>query len=339
MTNASLGCQKAWERPVHPGPSFAIGLVRSVHSGKYHGLGNPLFATTWMYGFCGFVLSLESCMLSEGLPELTLKSLTEHLGTKYLTIARWIEDDCGKDCCLKLGLHLVDPTQPDSTQLWVTGSRPNVNSQSCLVELCCCQSVQVGHVQSWSVAVGMSWLMWTDTQRNSTHTSLLNQSHRCRNRGARGHSPPHFPGRGQNGTSAPPPHLWANTYLKIPPTLQTLWWNCYRTATASELLWSCRNVTGGGAFQTDTNLANHRHRPKLLADCQWRWRWRCGLGQLRNTQSLTKTIPRDGQKLIKLMLRKWSFLPPHSHLIRQFVKRHLVTIQREQHVLAQWLRQ
>ena len=39
------------------------------------------------------------------------------------------------------------------------------------------------------------------------------------------------------------------------------------------------------------------------------------------------------------MLRKWTFLPPRSHLIRQFVKRHLVTLQREQHVLAQWLRQ
>ena len=95
----------------------------------------------------------------------------------------------------------------------------------------------------------------------------------------------------------------------------------------------------GVAFQTDTNLANHRHRPKLLADCQWRWRWRCGLGRLQNTRSLTKTIPRDGRKLIKLMLRKWTFLPPHSHLIRQFIKQHLVTIRREQHVLVQWLRQ
>ena len=28
-------------------------------------------------------------------------------------------------------------------------------------------------------------------------------------------------------------------------TLRTPWWNCYRTATASELLWSRRNVTGG----------------------------------------------------------------------------------------------
>ena len=33
------------------------------------------------------------------------------------------------------------------------------------------------------------------------------------------------------------------------------------------------------------------------------------------------------------------FLPPRSHLIGQFIKRHLVTIRREQHVLAQWLRQ
>ena len=104
--------------------------------------------------------------------------------------------------------------------------------------------------------------------------------------------------------------------------------------------YSDRAVTSpGGAFQTNTNLANHRHHPKLLADCQWHWRWQHGLGRLRNTQSLTKTIPRDGWKLIKLMLRKWTFLPPCSHLIHQFVKRHLVTIRREQHVLAQWLRQ
>ena len=121
-------------------------------------------------------------------------------------------------------------------------------------------------------------------------------------------------------------------------TLRTPWWNCYRTATASELLWLCRNVTGG-AFQTNTNLANHRHCTRLLADCQWRCRWRCGLGRLRNTRSLTKTIPRDRRKLIKLMLRKWTFLPPRSHLIRQFIKRHLVTLRREQYVLAQWLRQ
>ena len=98
-------------------------------------------------------------------------------------------------------------------------------------------------------------------------------------------------------------------------------------------------MSPGGAFQTDTNLANHRHRNRLLADCQWRCRWRCGLGRLRNTRSLTKTIPRDRRKLIKLMLRKWTFPPPRSHLIRQFVKRHLVTLRREQHVLAQWLRQ
>ena len=39
------------------------------------------------------------------------------------------------------------------------------------------------------------------------------------------------------------------------------------------------------------------------------------------------------------MLRKCTFLPPRSQLIRQFVKRHLVTIWREQHVLAQCLRQ
>ena len=36
-----------------------------------------------------------------------------------------------------------------------------------------------------------------------------------------------------------------------------------------------------------------------------------------------------GGKLIKLMLRKWTFLPPRSHLICQFVKRHLVTLRTE----------
>ena len=56
-------------------------------------------------------------------------------------------------------------------------------------------------------------------------------------------------------------------------------------------------------------------------------------------EAITKTRPLDRRKLIKLMLRKSTFLPPHSHLIGQFIKRHLVTIQREQHVLAQWLRQ
>ena len=39
------------------------------------------------------------------------------------------------------------------------------------------------------------------------------------------------------------------------------------------------------------------------------------------------------------MLRKRTFLPPCLHLIGQFIKRHLVTIRREQHILAQWLRQ
>ena len=59
----------------------------------------------------------------------------------------------------------------------------------------------------------------------------------------------------------------------------------------------------------------------------------------RAGEAMTKTIPRDRRKLIKLMLRKSTFLPPRSHLIGQFIKRHLVTIRREQHVLAQWLRQ
>ena len=59
----------------------------------------------------------------------------------------------------------------------------------------------------------------------------------------------------------------------------------------------------------------------------------------RAREAITKTIPRDRRKLIKLMLRKSTFLPPRSHLIGQFIKRHLVTMRREQHVLAQWLRQ
>ena len=59
----------------------------------------------------------------------------------------------------------------------------------------------------------------------------------------------------------------------------------------------------------------------------------------RAGEAIIKTIPRDRRKLIKLMLRKSTLLPPGSHLIGQFIKRHLVTIRREQHVLAQWLRQ
>ena len=59
----------------------------------------------------------------------------------------------------------------------------------------------------------------------------------------------------------------------------------------------------------------------------------------RAGEAITKTIPRDRRKLMKLMLRKCTFLPPRSHLIGLFVKRHLVTIRRKQHVLAQWLRQ
>ena len=127
------------------------------------------------------------------------------------------------------------------------------------------------------------------------------------------------------------------------------------------LVLSC--LTTGGAFQTDTNQSNNRHRTKLLTHWQWRGRSRCRLGLLRNTQSfssqsahtpahrlcwgiqllvpplgnfsmlkfltlrtsfsvfhclpapsisragkvITKTIPRDRRKLIKLMLRKCTF--------------------------------
>ena len=198
-------------------------------------------------------------------------------------------------------------------------------------------------------------------------------------------------------------HTVPHTTCTTKYTLRTPWSNCYRTATASELIWLRRNVTGGRfsnlyqrAYFACTNLANHRRCTKLLAHWQWRGRSRCGLRLLQNTQSfwsqsahthsgvsrllshtdivlplgnlltlksltfrrsfsvfhclpalsisraweaITKTIPRDRRQLIKLMLRKWTFLPPRSHLIRQFVKRHLVTLRREQHVLAQWLRQ
>ena len=45
----------------------------------------------------------------------------------------------------------------------------------------------------------------------------------------------------------------------------------------------------------------------------------------RAGEAITKTIPCDRRKLIKMMLRKCTFLLPHSHLLGQFVKRHLVT--------------
>ena len=185
-------------------------------------------------------------------------------------------------------------------------------------------------------------------------------------------------------------------------TLWMPWSNCYRTATALELTWLRRNVTGRcfsnlyqRAYFAYMNLANHIRCTKLLAHWQWCGRPRRGLGLLQNTQSfcsqsahtpvyrvcwgiqllmpplgnlltlksltfrtsfsvfyclpvlsiprageaITKTIPRNPRKLSKLMLRKCTFLPPRSHLIGQFVKRHLVTIRKEQHVLAQWLRQ
>ena len=41
----------------------------------------------------------------------------------------------------------------------------------------------------------------------------------------------------------------------------------------------------------------------------------------RAGEAIIKTIPRDRRKLIKLMLRKSTFLPPRSHLIGQFIKR------------------
>ena len=75
-------------------------------------------------------------------------------------------------------------------------------------------------------------------------------------------------------------------------TLRMPWSNCYRTATASELIWLRRNVTRGrfsnlyqGAYFACTNLANHRCCTKLLTHWQWHGRSRCGLGLLQNTQS------------------------------------------------------
>ena len=74
-------------------------------------------------------------------------------------------------------------------------------------------------------------------------------------------------------------------------TLRTPWSNCYRTATASELIWLRRNVTGGRfsnlyqrVYFAYTNLANHRRCTKLFPRWQWRGRSRCGLGLLQNTQ-------------------------------------------------------
>ena len=64
-----------------------------------------------------------------------------------------------------------------------------------------------------------------------------------------------------------------------------------------------------------------------------------GAVHLRAGEAITETISRDGRKLIKLMLRKCTFLPPPSHQNGQFVQRHLMTTRREKHVLEQWLRQ
>ena len=60
---------KTKKRPTHTRSSFAIGLVRIPGNTK----GNPFFATTRMYGFCGFLLSF-GVLLSESLPELTPES-------------------------------------------------------------------------------------------------------------------------------------------------------------------------------------------------------------------------------------------------------------------------
>ena len=60
-------------------------------------MGNPFFATTWMYGFVAFCFHLESCSVKVCLN--WCRKLTEHFDTKY----GWIEDDCGKNCRQKLG--------------------------------------------------------------------------------------------------------------------------------------------------------------------------------------------------------------------------------------------
>ena len=189
---------------------------------------------------------------------------------------------------------------------------------------------------------------------------------------------------------------WCNTVQsKKVSTLRAPWSNCYHTATASELIWLHRNVTGGRFSNWYESGQSQTLYYKLLAHWQWRGRSRCRLGLLRNTQSfcfqsahtpaycicwgiqllvpplgdvltlkslafctsfsvfhclpvlsisrageaITKTVPRDRRKLIKLMLRKCTFLPPRLHLIGQFVSQHLVTIRRGQQVLAQWLGQ
>ena len=90
-------------------------------------------------------------------------------------------------------------------------------------------------------------------------------------------------------------------------TLRTPWSNCYRTVT----------------FRTCFSAFHCLPAPSVS----------------HAGEAITKTIPHDWWKLTKLILRKWTFLLPRSLLIHQFVKRHLVTIRREQHVLAQWLRQ
>ena len=62
-------------------------------------MGNSFFTTTWTYGFCGFVLSFGTPAQWKS-AWTDARMLTKHFDTKY----GWIQDDCGKNRRLKLGL-------------------------------------------------------------------------------------------------------------------------------------------------------------------------------------------------------------------------------------------
>ena len=93
---------------------------------------------------------------------------------------------------------------------------------------------------------------------------------------------------------------------------RTPWSNCYRPATASELIWLRRNVTGGRfsnlyqrVYFAYTNLANHRRCTKLLPRWQGRGRSRCGLGLLQNTQEFL--LPVGTHASVSRLLTAYSF--------------------------------
>ena len=83
---------------------------------------------------------------------------------------------------------------------------------------------QVRYVQYYKSTQLITWravwiIIWGRTLfTDGVHISIhMHCTHRCRNGGQGGCSPPHFPGRGGGRRSPPPPHFWARTYLKIPP--------------------------------------------------------------------------------------------------------------------------